>query len=217
MSADELGGGVYDDVGSVFDGSNQEGRAEGVVHNHDGTMAVSYLGDAVDIGHIGVGVAEGFDDHGLGVRTESSLNGFKVGGVDDGGFNALRAQRVLQQVVGTAIKVVGSYHMVAVAGHVLKRISNSGCARGHGQAGYTAFKGGHAVFKDTLGRIGQTTVDVACVTQTEAIGSVLRVTEYIGCGLVDRHGASVGGYVRLFLTNMELQSLKAIIFCSHNL
>ena len=44
----------------------------------------------------------------------------------------------------------------------------------------------------------------ACISQTEAVSSVLGITEYIGSCLVDRYGSCIGCRIRIFLSYMQL-------------
>ena len=82
-------------------------------------MFVCNLGNAVYVGHAGVGVAECFYNNGLGVGTESSINGSKIFRIDYGGVNALRSECVLNEVKGATIEVVGGNDMIACVRHVL--------------------------------------------------------------------------------------------------
>ena len=67
MSADELGGRVYHDVGSVLDGADQVGGAEGVVDDQRQAVAVGYRGHGVDVEQRAVGIAHRLDEDGLGL------------------------------------------------------------------------------------------------------------------------------------------------------
>jgi hypothetical protein len=107
--------------------------------------------------------------------------------------------------------------MVASLHNVLKGVGDGSSTGSHSQTGHTAFEGGNAVFEHALGGVGQTTIDISGIAETETVGGVLRVMEYIRRGLVDGHGASVGCGVSLFLAYVELQSLETIIFLCHNL
>ncbi len=165
-------------------------------------------GNLVDVGHARVGVAEGLDEHRLGVGLESGLYGIEVGRVDQCGLDAILAQCVLQQVGGAAVEVVGGNHVVAGLGHVEQAVGHGCGAAGQCQCGCAPFEGGHTFFKHVLCRVGQAAVYVACIAQPEAVGAVLAVVEHIACSLVDGHGAAVGYRVGLFLAHMQLQSLK---------
>ena len=122
------------------------------------------------------------------------------------------------EVISTTVDVVGSYDVVAILKDVLQSVGNGGSTRSDSQTSYTTLEGSHTVFEYTLSRVGQATIDVTCVTESEAIGSVLRVAEHVTCGLVDRHRTSVGSWIWIFLTYMQLKCLKAkFLFCTHNL
>ena len=77
------------------------------------------------------------------------------------------------QVIGTAIQVVGSDDMIAGLHNILECVCDSRSTRGNSQSGYTTFEGSYSVFEHALSRVGQTTVDVTCIAQTKAVGSVL--------------------------------------------
>ena len=122
------------------------------------------------------------------------------------------------EVISTTIDVVGSYDVVAILKDVLQSVGNGGSTRSDSQTCYTTLEGSYTVFEYTLSRVGQATIDVTCVTESESIGSVLRVAEHITCGLVDRHRTGVGSWIWIFLTYMQLKCLKAkFLFCTHNL
>ena len=121
------------------------------------------------------------------------------------------------KVVGTAVEVVCCHNVVASLSDVLQSVGDGSGSRGHSQSGHTSFEGCHAVFEDGLSGIGQTTVDVTCITQAKAVGSVLRIAEDIGRGLINGHRTCIGCGVGLFLAYVELQGLETIILlCAHN-
>ena len=77
------------------------------------------------------------------------------------------------QIVRAAIEVVGSNDMIASLHDVLQGIGNGGSTRGYGQSCHTALEGSHTIFEHTLRRVGQTTIDVAGIAQTETVGRML--------------------------------------------
>ena len=122
------------------------------------------------------------------------------------------------EVVGAAVEVVGSHDVVSCLCYVLQGIRDGGGTRGDCQAGHAALEGCHAVLQHALRGVGQTSVDVAGVAQSEAVGGVLRVVEHVRRGLIDGHGACVCCGVGLFLTYVELEGLKAVVLlCAHSL
>ena len=149
---------------------------------------------------------------------DSGFESLEVVHIDNGIADALRSQRVGNQVVRATVEVVGSHDMVAILHDILQGIGDGSGTRGHGQSGYTTLEGCDTVFEHTLRRVGQSTVDVTGIAETETVGSVLGIVEHITRGLVDRHGSCVGCGVCLFLAYMKLQCLKLVILlCTHNL
>lgn len=67
VTAKELGGRVHDDICAVLDGTNQIGRAEGVVDHERNAVAVCDVGNRADVGHVAVGIAQRLDENRLGV------------------------------------------------------------------------------------------------------------------------------------------------------
>ena len=179
---------------------------------------MSNLCQLVDVGYVRVWIAEGLSVEHLGVWLDSSLDSSEVANVNDGVGNALCAECMCDEVERTTIEVVGCNDVVAVLYDVLESVCYSCCTRSDCQASYTTFEGCYTILEYTLGRVGQTTIDVTCVTKTEAIGCVLRVAKHITGGLVDRHRTSVGSWIRVLLTYVQLKRLKAkFLFCTHNL
>ena len=85
VAADELGGGVDHDVRAVLDGPDQIGGAEGVVDDQGQAVLVGNGRDGVDVGNVGVGVAQGLQIDGLGVGLNGVFHLLKVVGVHKGG------------------------------------------------------------------------------------------------------------------------------------
>ena len=86
----------------------------------------------------------------------------------------------------------------------LYRIGDRRRAGSDSKSRYAALERRDALLKHALGGVGQTTVDIACVSQTEAVGGVLGVVENVGSGGVDRDGARIGCGIGLFLANVKL-------------
>ena len=66
MAADELGGGFHNDVGAVLQRAEQVRGGEGVVHDHRQVVLVGDGGDGLEVGQVGVRVAEGLEVDELG-------------------------------------------------------------------------------------------------------------------------------------------------------
>ena len=211
VAADELGGGLDHHVGAVLQRAEQVRSGEGVVHDHRQVMLVGDFGDCLEVRQISVRVAEGLEVDELGILLDGVLELLRVLGGDEGGGDAVTRQGVAQQVEGTAVDVLGGDDVVTGLGDVAHGVFDGGGTGSDGQTSGTTFKGGDAVLEDTLGGVGQTAVDVARVSETEASLGVVEVVEDVAGGSVDRDRAGVGGRVGLLLTHMQLQGLKTVL------
>ena len=99
VSADELCCGVHHDVCSVFDGADEEWCAEGVVDDERYAVFVCYLAGSVEVGHVGVWVAECLHIYRLGVWLYGLLEQLEVVDVDDGVCDSLCGESVCDEVV----------------------------------------------------------------------------------------------------------------------
>ncbi len=178
MTADELGGRVDHNIGSMLNGTENDGR-ESIIYNDYDVVFVCYFCNGVQICHVAVGVAECFHIDGFCVGTNGCFEGFQVIHVYDSVCNALCAERVGNQVVGTTVQVVGCYDVVAILCNVLQSVGDGSGTRCHSKASYAAFKSSYTVFEHALGGIGQTSVDVTSVAQTKAVSCMLGVVEHV--------------------------------------
>ena len=173
MTAKELRCRVNDHVGTVLNGPDNIGCSERVVNDERQVVAVGQRCQGINIGHVRVRIAERLGIYQFCVGSYSCLHGTEVVHVDNGIAHSLIGQRVGNQVIGAAIEVVGGNDVVAGQRNVLNGVRHCGCTAGHGQTGHAAFECCHAVFKHALRGVGQTTVDVTGIAQSEAVGSVL--------------------------------------------
>ena len=74
VAAEELGGGVDDDVGTVFDGPDEVRGAEGVVDDERDAVRMSKLRQRVDVRDVRVGVAESLDEDGSRIVVDGGLH-----------------------------------------------------------------------------------------------------------------------------------------------
>ena len=83
VAADELGGGFHNDVGAVLQRAEQVRGGEGVVHDHRQVVLVGDGGDGLEVGQVGVRVAEGLEVDELGVLLDGVLELLRVLGGDE--------------------------------------------------------------------------------------------------------------------------------------
>ena len=211
MAANELGSGVDHDVCAVLDGTDQVRGAEGVINDQRQTVLMGEGCNGVDVRDVAVGVAQRLQIDGLGVGLDGVLHLGEVVCIDEGGGDAELGQGVLQQVVAAAVDGLLGNDVVPSLCQRLDGVGD-GCGTGSGcQSGHAAFQRGDALLEDVLRGVGQAAVDVARVSQTEAVCGVLAVAEDVGSGLINGHCAGIGGGVGLLLTDVELKGLEFIV------
>ena len=211
VAADELGRGLDHDVGAVLQRAEQVRGGEGVVDDHRQMMLVGDCGDGLEVGQVGVWIAEGLEVDELGVLLDGVLEVLRNLRIDESGGDAVARQRVLEQVEGAAVDVLGGDDVVTGLGDVAHGVLDGRGARGDRDAGGAAFKGGDAILEHALGGVGQTAVDVTRVGESEAGLGVVEVVEDVAGGRVDRHCAGVGGRVGLLLADVQLQGFKTVL------
>lgn len=98
-----------------------------------------------------------------------------------------------QQVGGTAVNYLLGYDMLSNLGKGLNGVGD-GCSAGSDcQTCCAALQRGDALFKHALGAVGQTAVDIARVSQAEAVGGVLQIVKSTSGGCVNGNRAGIGG------------------------
>ena len=209
VTTDELCRGVNDDVGTVLQRTEQVRGAKGIVHNDRQAVLVGNLGDCVDVGDIGVGVAQRLQIDNGGVVLNCALDLFEIMSIDKGRLNTKLRKRMLKQIVRTTVDGLLSNHMVTGLRKRLDGIGNGSSTRRDGKARHAALERGDTILKDALSRIGQAPVNVAGIGQAKAIGSMLGVAEDIARGLINGHSASIGCGIGAFLANMQLKGIEA--------
>ena len=209
VAADELGGRVDHDVRAVLERPHQIGGGEGVVHHQRDAGPVGDLGHGLDVHQVGIGIAQGLHEDGLGVGLD---RGLQRGGLwlGEGGGDAVgQRQGVGQQVVGAAVDGLGRHDVLPRPGQRLEGIADGRRARRHRQRRRAVLQRRDARLEHAVGGVGQASVDVARVPQTEAVRGVLGVVEYEGGRGVDRHRAGVGHGVGLLLADVQLLGFKS--------
>ena len=136
VAAEELGGGVDDDVGPVLDGSKQVGGGEGRVHGQRQPVGMGDFGDGRHVEYLDAGVAEGFGEHQSGFGSDGVCEGLGVARVDEGRGDPEAWQREVEDVVGAAVDVAARDDVVAGAqergdGEVHRRLPAGGAHGAH--------------------------------------------------------------------------------------
>ena len=82
VAADVFSQGLDNDVGTVFDGTEQRGRSDGVVYHQRQFLSVCGLGECLNIDDIDGGIADGFAIHQFGLAVGIGGDFFGFGRID---------------------------------------------------------------------------------------------------------------------------------------
>ena len=202
MTAQELGSGMYHDISTILNRTNQVRSTKGVIDYQRQAVLVGNLCHCLNIRNIAVRIAESFQIYCLGVRLDSGLYLLQVVGIHKGSLDAIARQGMCQQVEAAAVDGLLGNDVVTFPGKSLNSVVNSCSTACHCQACHTALQGSYAALQDTLGRVGQTAIDVACISQAKTGCRMSGISEYIGGSLINRYRSRIGSRIRLLLPNM---------------
>ena len=107
-----------------------------------------------------------------------------------------------QQVIGSAVNIFSCNNMIAILCKVLNGISYRCCSRGNGKGCESPLQCCNSPFKYILGRVGKSSVNIACIRQIKPCCRMLAVMKYIRGCLVNRDCSGIGNRICLFLTNV---------------
>lgn len=188
----ELRGGGDDDVGAEFQRANKRRGGDRVVDDERNMVLVSDLGDGWDIEDVSDGVAEGLTVESLGIRLDGLLPlGRVIRVLEEGDVDAQALQGDGEQGGGATVKARGGDDVVAGRSDVEDGGGLSGLAGRESHGGDAAFQGCDAALEGVHRRVGQASVNRACIREVKASGSVLGAVEDVGRRLVNRNVARV--------------------------
>ncbi len=195
MAAEELGRRVVEERRAVRERLQQIGRGEGRVDQQRNAMFVAQLGQRRDVQHVQARIAERLAEQQPGLGPDRGAPGVDVARLHEGGLDAEAAQRVVQQIVRTAVQRGRGDDMRAGAHQRGDRQMQRGLARRRGDRADAVLERGDALLEHGHGRIRDARIDVAGALHVEQRGGVLAVAEHEGGGQVDRRGPRPGGGV----------------------
>ncbi len=177
---------------------------------------VRHRRDALDVEDVLLGVGDGLAEEGLGAGGDGLAPGVEVVRVlDEGDVDAQLRERVVEQVVGTAVQARARHDVVARLGQVEQGDGLGRLPAGHQQGGDAALEAGHPLLDGVLGRVHDSGVDVAELLQPEQGCGVVGVTEHVRGRLVDRQRPGAGGRVGC-LPGVDLAGLESPIGVAHD-
>ena len=179
MTSDEFRSRMNNDVNSMLQWTNEIWSAERVIHNENHVMTMCHFSYCLEIQHITVWIAKSLGKHHLRVRLDGSFQSNQVVHLHNRVCDALSSKCVRDEVESTTIYIISSHDVVTSLHDVLQCISDGSSTTSNRKTCHTAFESSHTVLENALGGIGEATVDITCIAQTEAVGSMLRVMEHV--------------------------------------
>ena len=204
VAAEEFGGGVDGDVDAVFEGPEERGSEDGIIHQDGDAVGVGNVGDGLEIGNVVAGIADRFEENQTGVVIHQLVDLFGVIGVEEADFDAEFGEGLGEEGVGAAVEAGGGDDVLAGAGDGEDGGGDGSLSAGEGEGGGATFESGHALLEDVVGGVHQTGVDETELLEREKVSGVFSVVKDVACGGEDGDGAGAGGGVGL-LTGVEGQ------------
>ena len=168
MSTDELGCGMHYDIRTVLDRSDQIGGTEGIVDDNRKTMLMRKLRDGINIRDIRIGIAQCLHVYQLGVGANGSLNLCFIMYVHEGGLNAELLQGMCKQIIAAAVDRLLSHDVVTLSSQSLYRIGDGCRTAGSRQSRNTTLQRSNSLLQHILGGVGQTSINISCVSKSES-------------------------------------------------
>ena len=165
-------------------------------------MCMGNLRHLLNIYNIRIGISQRFNVKRLGVLLNSILYCLHIKGVYEGSGNTVIYQCMCQQVIGSAVNIIGRYNMIPGFCQVLNGIGNCCHTASYCQRCRTAFQCGNSLFKHILCGICQTSVNISAVCQSESCGCMVAVAKYIRRSLINRYCSRICYRVGLLLPYM---------------
>ena len=131
-----------------------------------------------------------------------------MGWIDEGHVDSQAREGVVKLIIGAAIEPVTADDVVARLAQGQNRYGLGGVTAAGCQRADAAFQIGDALLQDVGRGIHDTRIDVAGLLQGKQVGGVFCALELEAGGLIDRHGAAAGGWVRA-LPGVQLPRVEA--------
>ena len=195
VPADELGRGVDDDVGAMFERAAEIRGGEGVVDHQRHAGLVGDLGDGGDVEHADLRVADRLAVEHPRPRRDRPAEVLRIGRIDEDDVDAPAPQRDVELGVRPAVEGARGDDLIAGTEQRRQRDVLRGLSRRGGQTADALLERGDPLLEGGGGRVHDPRVDVAEPLQREELGGVVGVLEDVGRRLIDRHRPRAGDRV----------------------
>ena len=160
--------GVGDNVTSPLKRTAVDRSGEGVVHDEWHTMLVGHLGEALYVKHIAARIAYCLAEEALGVGAELLLDTLVIPlWVDEGALDAELLHGDSKEVEGASIDCVACDEMVTSLTDIEDGVEVGCLSAGCEHCSYSTLECCYLLCHEVVGRIGQTSVEVAIVLEVE--------------------------------------------------
>lgn len=148
VSAEPLGEGVDDDVGSVLKRVGQVRSRAGGIDDEGEAVCFGDFTDGVEVGDFEGGVGDCFAEEGARFVVDSVRELLGVLGIDKADFDAEGGEDVFELGISAAVEVLGGDDVIAGLGEVDDGVEDGGGAGGVGETGefVSTFEKGNAFF-----------------------------------------------------------------------
>jgi len=215
MAADEFRRRMDDDVGAMFDWTEQVRGGERVVNKQRNAVLMRKCRNRVDVNDSGIRIAQGFNEDRLRIGLDGFAEILQIASIHKSGFDAEIRKRMGEKVVRAAVDALVGNDMVPRMRNILDGISHSRRAGRRRQGCDAAFESGDALFEHIRCRIHEPCVDVAAFGQSEPAGCLGGIRKDIGGGRIDRYRSCIGCGIGFFLSDMKLQGFKFVFLITH--
>mmetsp|Transcript_7671 Transcript_7671/g.32595 ORF Transcript_7671/g.32595 Transcript_7671/m.32595 type:complete len:359 (+) Transcript_7671:455-1531(+) len=213
---DPLRRGLHDDVRAPLQGlAHKTARAEGVVADERDAVLVRDGFQRAEVGHGETRVADRFHVDGFGVSVDESFEGLRFVVLGELHVDPQTRQRHFELVIRPAVQRRRRHDVVPHLADGRDREELRGHTRGDRDRADATLQRGDALLEHVVRGVHDARVDVPERAQAEQIGSMLRVVEAVGGGLVNRKRARVGGGIG-HLARVHLQGLELELVAGHD-
>src|SRR5437660_2921558 len=118
MTANKLGGRMYNDVRAMLQRLHQVGSGQGIIDNEWHSMLVGNIGHSADIDRIQARIAHRLRIDRLGALVNGRAEAFRVAAIHKAHSDAEFGQRIMEKIVGTPIKASRRDNFIASASYI---------------------------------------------------------------------------------------------------
>ena len=161
-------------VSSILNGTNQIRSSECGIYYQWKIVFMRNLRKFFQVNQIGIRISQGFYKNCFCIFLNRCFKrSFHFRIYKSSRYSVCQRECMRQKIVGSSINGFGSYNIFSCFCQSLECISNCRCSGCDCQRCHTAFQRSDSLFKNILCRIGQSSVNIPCIFQSESICCML--------------------------------------------